>query len=101
MSSNSGKPTFLSQERRHEIADLAELVAEEYYPSSRVEPFAIALLKGLTVSFGHYEDAFDGLLEHRSGRFHIYCNLERVERRDGPRARFTLAHELGHFYLDE
>src|SRR5207247_1657430 len=52
-------------------------------------------------SFGRYGDAFDGLLEHRSGRFHVYANLDRVEREDSPRARFTLAHELGHYFIDE
>ena len=53
------------------------------------------------MSFGQYGDAFDGMLEWRRGRFHIYCNLQRIEREDSPRARFTLGHELGHFYIDE
>jgi len=98
---DSRKPTFLSSERKREICELAELVADEHCPGARVEPLAIATAKAITVSFGRYEEAFDGLLEHRSGRFHIYCNLNRVERADAPRARFTLGHELGHYYIDE
>ena len=49
-----------------------------------------------------------GMLEHRGGRpacwsggWHIYCNLDCVGQKDSPRARFTLAHELGHYYIDE
>ena len=41
------------------------------------------------------------MLEHRSGRFHIYCNLDRVETQSSPRARFTVGHELAHFFIDE
>jgi Zn-dependent peptidase ImmA (M78 family) len=101
MVTDSRKPIFLSQERRQEICELAEIVADEHCPGIRIEPLAIAKAKGMTVSFGRYEDAFDGLLEHQGERFHIYCNLDRVTRADAPRARFTLGHELGHFYIDE
>ncbi|MCI0458580.1 MAG: ImmA/IrrE family metallo-endopeptidase [Gemmataceae bacterium] len=95
------KSVYLPAGRREELAELAEAVAEEHCPSRRVEPASIAQAKGITLSFGRYADAFDGLLEHCGGRFHIYCNLDRVERADSPRARFTLGHELGHFYIDE
>jgi len=92
---------FVPVERRAEIADLAEAVAEEHSPALPVAPERIAAAKGITLSFGRYGQAFDGMLEHRGGRFHIYGNLDRVGERASPRARFTLAHELGHYYLDE
>jgi|SRR5215213_4370 len=88
-------------EREQEIAELAEAVADEYFPDRRVEPTAILKAKGVTLSFGHYGTSFDGLLECLRGRFHVYGNLDRVEGRDTPRARFTLGHELGHFFIDE
>ncbi|MDX6406584.1 MAG: hypothetical protein QOH70_4039 [Blastocatellia bacterium] len=90
----------LSPIREGEIAELAEAIAEEYYPSSRVNPLEIVKAKGISISFGHYGDSFDGLLEHRQGRFHIYANLNRVDHTDSPRARFTLGHELGHYFID-
>ena len=90
-----------AKERQREIAELAEAVAQERCPADVVEPSAIARAKGITLSFGDYGDAFDGLLEHRAGRFHIFGNLVRLERPDAPRARFTLGHELGHYYIDE
>jgi len=87
--------------RAVEIAELAEAVADEHCPAGPVEPRTIAAAKGVTLSFGHYGEAFDGMLEHRAGRFHIYANLDRLGDGESPRARFTLAHELGHFYIDE
>ncbi|MGB2823276.1 MAG: ImmA/IrrE family metallo-endopeptidase [Phycisphaerae bacterium] len=94
-------PDRLTQARRDEIAELAEAVAGEHCPTGPVEPGQIARTRRITISFGPYGDAFDGMLEHRWGRFHIFCNLGRVGRPQAPRARFTLAHELGHYYIDE
>ncbi len=91
----------LSEERLSEIAELAEIVADEYCPKGRVDPEGIAHAAGLTLSYGTYQDYFDGLLEHKSSRFHIYCNLDRVENPHSGRAHFTIAHELGHYFIDE
>ncbi|MDY7011922.1 MAG: ImmA/IrrE family metallo-endopeptidase, partial [Planctomycetota bacterium] len=94
-------PTQLVQCRKDEIAELAEAVAGEHYPAGIVEPKRIARAKRITMSFGKYGDTFDGMLEHKAGRFHIFCNLDRAGEGDCPRARFTLAHELGHYFIDE
>ena len=91
----------LSPDREQELAELAEAIAEDYFPACRIEPLAIMRAKEITSSFGYYGDAFDGLLEHQSGRFHVYANLDRLEHSDSPRARFTLGHELGHYFIDE
>ena len=93
--------TQLSPTREQEIAELAEAVAEEYFPATRVNPLAVVKAKHISISFNHYGDSFDGLLEHRHGRFHIYANLNRIDHTDSPRARFTLGHELGHYFIDE
>ncbi len=87
--------------RKRQLSELAEFLADDYCPGRLVEPEAIAKAEGLTFSFGHYEKAFDGLIEHYRDRFHIYINLDRLEHQYSPRARFTFAHELGHFYIDE
>jgi Zn-dependent peptidase ImmA (M78 family) len=91
----------LPHKRKDQIAELAEAVADEHCPTGKVSPELIIKSKGMTVSFGRYDSAFDGMLEHKAGRFHIYCNLDRVGNRASGRARFTLAHELGHFFIDE
>jgi len=91
----------LRRERRVYLGELAEEAAGTHCPGDVVEPRKIAAAKGITYSFGEYGDAFDGMLEYRCGRFHVYCNLVRVGDPDCPRARFTLAHELGHYFIDE
>ncbi len=86
-----------TKQRLDEIAELGEDIANEYFAASRIEPQALITQKGITLSLGDYGRAFDGLLEHKSGRFHIYCNNARL--RHESRVRFTLGHELGHFFL--
>ena len=93
--------TRISLPRSLAIAELAEFVADEYFPSGRVDAEVILQQKSVTTSFGSYGDYFDGMLECLNGEFHVYCNTRRVEGRTSPRARFTLAHELGHFFIDE
>lgn len=90
---------WLRQEREQEITDLAEAVADVYGPA--IEPLSIAHSQDVTTSFNDYGESFDGLLEAKDGRFHVYCNLRGEVDRGAPRVRFTLAHELGHFFIDE
>ncbi|WKZ16471.1 MAG: ImmA/IrrE family metallo-endopeptidase [Candidatus Jettenia caeni] len=91
----------LSREREQEIGELAEFIAEEYSTVDYISPEKIAEANQITFSYGDYGDAFDGMIEHKCSKFHIYCNLNRVNRIDSPRARFTFCHELGHYYIDE
>jgi Zn-dependent peptidase ImmA (M78 family) len=101
MTSSPANP-YLSPEREMKLCDFAEWLVEDRFPSGkRIEPVEIAQSVGIGVISGHYEDKFDGLLEHDDGNFFIYCNLDRVESLELPRARFTLAHELGHYYIDD
>lgn len=94
------QPQFATSTRLREIAELAEWVSGEFGTKGSIDPEAIAVRAAIGVSFNDYDDAFDGLLEHAAGQFHIYCNLRRVEARASDRARFTLAHELGHYFID-
>ncbi len=92
----------LKPERRREIGDLAEALANDIASEGQVDP-EIALSREDVVVFDNdYGEAFDGLLEYRDGQFFVYLNLRRTGgRKDAPRARFTLAHEAGHYYIDE
>jgi len=91
----------LPDHRAEQLRDLAEDVADEFSSGGRVEPRKILAAREITCSFGDYGSAFDGALECKNGGFHVYCNLARVQHRRSARARFTLAHELGHYYIDE
>lgn len=84
-----------------EIEELAGFVADSHFPNDKVDPYKLAEANGISYNFGRYEDAFDGLLEYRDRAFHIYGNADRIRDESYPRARFTFAHELGHYYIDE
>lgn len=88
----------LPKVREDELASLAEEAGAQY--PLPLDPHSILTSEGVTTSFNHYGDAFDGLLEWRDGAFHVFCNLTRIEASGSPRARFTLAHELGHYFID-
>lgn len=84
-----------------EITELAEAVADTYSSGSRVSPAVILKEKRIPLSVGNYGEAFDGLLECVAGQFFVHCNLDRDNSPESPRGRFTLGHELGHFFIDE
>lgn len=90
---------LLDPEKEVFLTGLAESIADWYFPKDLlIQPSVIAKDYGITWSIGNYEDAFDGLLEHYQGRFHIYINKDRQQTRQ--RQRFTFCHELGHFFID-
>lgn len=89
----------LTRQRREAIAALAESVASRY-KEGRVEPEAIAAQEQIAFRYASFPEDFDGILLHEDGRFFIVCNESRAER-GSPRSRFTLAHELGHYFLAE
>ena len=91
----------LLPERHAFISELAEDVWQTYSGERQVFLDGITNAVGATLSYGDYGDAFDGLLEHKSAAFHIYCNTARGQPCNSPRARFTIAHELGHLFIDE
>lgn len=85
-------------ERLEEITELAEDIGNRYLVGNRVEPINIINDHNILFCPGKYGDAFDGVLELQDGQFAIYCN---EHNRGEPRKRFTLGHELGHFFICE
>ena len=86
--------------REKEIEQLAALLVTQSATKDRVDLESIAEAEGITFSFGYYGNSFDGLLECRNGTFHIYINVDTNKGAHSPRARFSFAHELGHYFLD-
>lgn len=93
--------SFLSEFDKSELSDLAESIANYYFPKGLILPSEIAKENNITFNYGNYNDSFDGLIECRNREFHIYVNVDRVEHPYTERARFTFAHELGHYFIDE
>jgi len=87
--------------RLMELNELAAYYADEYCPAPQVvNPVLIAEGLGLSYSAADYKGCFDGLIEYRNGRFHVFLHLNNEEHLYSPRVRFSFAHELGHYIID-
>jgi Zn-dependent peptidase ImmA (M78 family) len=94
------KPIWISEVREREIANLAERMAQRTFSRGRVEPELIAEQEGISFCYASCAEQLDGALMQAGGKFVIFAN-ERRARRGSPRNRFTFAHELGHYFLDD
>ena len=70
---------------RGEVTDLAGIADDEELP----------------IHLDHYEDSFDGMLVHDGRGYHVHLNIDRGNTMVSKRGRFTLAHELGHYFIEE
>jgi len=70
-----------------------------------VDPLFIANEEGMDVCPGNYDGCFDGRIEYHKedgvGQFYLMYAREELPFRPQGRVRFSIAHELGHFYLPE
>src|SRR5687767_5325403 len=91
-------------------ADAAEMIVRTSGQGrAPIDPMMIAAREAdqLTVIAGPFKKQFDGQLEYhpRQRRFLMLYNNKydlggNVPAGQHPRTRFTVSHELGHFYLD-
>lgn len=89
--------------RKAQISKLSEFIASEFSDGNQTMLAEIADFEDVPVHYDNYEDAFDGMLLYgiNSMDFHIHINIDKGNRLNSKRGRFTLAHELGHFFIDE
>lgn len=82
------------------IKELAEYLSKEY------NTFPIPLHKiieeeEIPVFYDNYNnDTFDGMTTFDEGEYYIHINIDRGNHENNQRGRFTLSHELGHYYID-
>ncbi|MDD5569656.1 MAG: ImmA/IrrE family metallo-endopeptidase [Bacteroidales bacterium] len=100
-SSQKTNNNFLTNSDKLILSELAEGIANYYFYNGAVNPEVIASENNISYSYGNYKDSFDGMIECFNKDFHIYINIDRLEHAYTERARFTFAHELGHFFIDE
>jgi Zn-dependent peptidase ImmA (M78 family) len=83
----------------HKIKQLAEYMALQY--DEKITPLEkIILDEKLRVFYDCYENAFDGMTIYDNGNFYIHLNIDRGNQNNSGKGRFTLAHELGHYFID-
>jgi Zn-dependent peptidase ImmA (M78 family) len=85
----------------NKIASIAEVIAEDNIFNNKVDLENIAKNNNIKIIYGNYEDEFLGVLVHKSKRFYIHLNLDALSHKNSVRRNFTLAHELGHYFIKE
>lgn len=84
-----------------DIADLAEGIGNCFLCEDRVNLEMIVNSENITFIEGNYGNHFLGQLVHYSDKFYIILNLDQLANSESGRIRFTIAHELGHYFIDE
>jgi hypothetical protein len=85
------------------IEQLAEQVLDAHGVAGLpVDPLALARLEEIRLAPGRYGGCFDGRIEYRNrseggGRFYLFYEEGQRPRR----VRFSVAHELGHFFMPQ
>jgi hypothetical protein len=87
--------------RKKKISDLADVISSDFSNGDLTDLIAAAGFESLPVHFDRYDNFFDGMLVYGGGDFHVHINLDKGNSITSKRGRFTLAHELGHFFIDE
>ena len=90
---------------RKEIAKKIDVITtylfKEYSIDDRINLNQIANDEGISTYYDDYEDTFDGMFVIDSGIHHIHLNIARGNFKESGRGRFSLAHELGHYLIED
>jgi len=90
---------------RREVAKKIETISaflfDVYSMNNRINLEQIAEQEGILTHYDDYEDAFDGMFVIDQGIHHIHLNVSRGNYKESGRGRFSLAHELGHYLIDD
>ena len=91
---------MIAKNNRLKIRKLAEYIALQF--DEKITPLEkIVADENLDVFYDNYESyTFDGMTIYDNGKFYIHINTYNGNRVDTDRGRFTLAHELGHYFID-
>lgn len=93
---------MIKADRKIQIGKLAEYIANEFSERNFTLLNEITKFEQVPVYYDNYENAFDGMLLYDLDNkdFHIHINTDNGNTQNSKRGRFTLAHELGHYFLD-
>jgi Zn-dependent peptidase ImmA (M78 family) len=81
------------------IKKIAESIALEF--TDIITPLEkIIEDEGIELFYDSYGDTFDGMTIYDNDMFYFHINTFRGNIPNSNRARFTIAHELGHYFLD-
>jgi Zn-dependent peptidase ImmA (M78 family) len=91
---------MINSTSKSNIKDLAEYIALQF--EEKITPLdKIVIEEDLNLDYDNYDkNTFDGMTVYVNDSFYIHLNIDNGNRIDSDRGRFTLAHELGHYFID-
>jgi len=94
---------MLTGQRKIQLSKLAYQVATPFSDKNVTDLLKLAEYEELPVYFDNYENTFDGMLvyDDYERTFHIHVNKDKGNHENSKRGRYTLAHELSHYLIDE
>jgi len=91
----------ITEHRKKELSKIADFVSTQFSHKNITLLDQIVAFENINVYIDHYEDFFDGMLVFDEDEFHIHLNVDRKNTLDTVRGRFSLSHELAHYYINE
>lgn len=83
-----------------EILKITEFLTDHFKDKNETDLGAICADEGINIFIDDYGKCFDGMLVWDGIKFNIHLNTFKGNRLDTTRGRFTLSHELGHYFLE-
>lgn len=87
--------------RKKKISTLADFISSDFTRNGITDLVEVAAYESLPIHLDKYENYFDGMLVHDGLDYHVHLNLDKGNTLTSKRGRFTLGHELGHFFIEE
>lgn len=83
------------------INKLANFISKDHMYEFILNLDEITSFESIPVIYDHYENYFDGLLVYEYNNFFIHLNVDNGNNKGSHRSRFSIAHELGHYFLPD
>lgn len=87
--------------QKFKINKLANFISENHLYEFGLNLDEITSFESIPVIYDHYENYFDGLLVYEYNNFFIHLNIDNGNNKGSHRSRFSIAHELGHYFLPD
>ena len=92
---------MITADRKKSLNNLADFIAGKFSSQNVTQLQDMANFEGIELHLDHHEDSFDGMPVYDNGRVHMHLNIDRGNDIQSNRGRFSFAHALAHYFIDE
>ena len=90
-----------SADRKKSLNNLADFIAGKFSSQNVTQLQDMANFEGIELHVDHHENSFEGMLIYHNERVHMHFNIDRRNDIQSNRGRFSFAHELAHYFIDQ